>query len=102
VNTKYTRERHFDGTALISGADGIVFKSLAPPDLSVTDAERPNVIGGDTALIGIRILLDSLILLSNLISRYYNHFFAFFPTSTSSCKHARSRSARIAGPALRL
>jgi len=51
------RERHLDGTVLISGAGGTVFESLARPDLLITDAERANVIGGrrkdrDAALIG--------------------------------------------------
>jgi cleavage and polyadenylation specificity factor subunit 2 len=52
------RERHLDGTVLISGAGGAVFESLARPDLFITDAERANVIGSrrkdrDAALIGI-------------------------------------------------
>ena len=91
VNMNHMRERHLDGTVLISGAGGTVFESLARPDLFITDAERANVIGSrrkdrDAALIGIQILLNSPILLffSNLISRHhhYNSFFAFFPTST--------------------
>jgi Cft2 family RNA processing exonuclease len=50
------RERHLDGTVLISGAGGAVFESLARPDLFITDAERANVIGSrrkdrDAALI---------------------------------------------------
>ena len=66
------RERHLDGTVLISGAGGAVFESLARPDLFITSAERANVIGSrrkdrDAALIGIRILFDSPIILSNLI-----------------------------------
>jgi cleavage and polyadenylation specificity factor subunit 2 len=69
VNMNHMRERHLDGTVLISGAGGTVFESLARPDLFITDAERANVIGSrrkdrDAALIGIRILLDSPILLS--------------------------------------
>ncbi len=83
------RERHLDGTVLISGAGGTVFESLARPDLLITDAGRANVIGSrrkdrDAALIGIRILLGPLILLTYLISRYhhYNSFFAFLPTSS--------------------
>ena len=82
------RERHLDGTVLISGVGGAVFESLARPDLFITDAERANVIGSrrkdrDAALIGIRILLDFPILLSNLTFRYYhyNSFFTLFPTS---------------------
>ena len=87
VNMNHTRKHHLDGTVLISVTDGTVSKSLARPDLFITDAMRENVIGSrhrnrDTTLIGIQILLDSLILLSNIISRYYNPFFAFFPTST--------------------
>jgi cleavage and polyadenylation specificity factor subunit 2 len=71
VNMNHMRERHLDGTVLINGAGGSVFESLARPDLFITDAERANVIGSrrkdrDAALIGIRILLDSPILLSNL------------------------------------
>ncbi len=57
----HMRERHLDGTVLISGAGGTVFESLARPDLLITDAERANVIGSrrkdrDAALIGIRVL----------------------------------------------
>lgn len=89
VNMNHMRERHLDGTVLISGAGGTVFESLARPDLLITDAGRANVIGSrrkdrDAALIGIRILLGPLILLTYLISRYhhYNSFFAFLPTSS--------------------
>ena len=59
------RERHLDGTVLISGAGGTVFEPLARPDLLITDADRANVIGSrrkdrDAALIGISgVLLDS-------------------------------------------
>src|SRR5712671_6594218 len=57
VNMNHMRERHLDGTVLISGAGGTVFESLARPDLLITDAERANVIGSrrkdrDAALIG--------------------------------------------------
>ena len=57
--------------------------ALARPDLFITDAERVNVIGSrrkdrDSALIGIRVLLDCPILRSNLTSRYY-HYNTFFP-----------------------
>ncbi|KAN0126510.1 Beta-lactamase-like protein [Russula decolorans] len=56
VNMNHMRERHLDGTVLISGAGGAVFESLARPDLFITDAERANVIGSrrkdrDAALI---------------------------------------------------
>jgi cleavage and polyadenylation specificity factor subunit 2 len=72
VNMNHTREHHFDGTVLISGTDGTVFESLARSDLFITDAVRENVIGSrhrdrDTAFIDTRILLDLLILLSNII-----------------------------------
>ena len=83
------RERHLDGTVLISGVGGTVFESLARPDLFITGAERANVISSrrkdrDAALIGIRIFFDSPILISNPTSRYYhyNPLFAFFPTFT--------------------
>jgi cleavage and polyadenylation specificity factor subunit 2 len=57
VNLNHMRERHLDGTVLISGAGGAVSESLARPDLLITDAERANVIGSrrkdrDAALIG--------------------------------------------------
>lgn len=60
VNMNHMRERHLDGTVLMSGAGGTVFESLARPDLLITDAERANVIGSrrkdrDAALIGIRL-----------------------------------------------
>lgn len=63
VDMNHMRERHLDGTVLISGAGGAVFESLARPDLLITDAERANVIGSrrkdrDAALIGIRLLPD--------------------------------------------
>jgi len=59
----HMRERHLDGTVLISGAGGTVFESLARPDLLITDAERANVIGSrrkdrDAALIGMGSLVD--------------------------------------------
>jgi cleavage and polyadenylation specificity factor subunit 2 len=58
VNVNHMRERHLDGTVLISGAGGAVFEPLARPDLLITDADRANVIGSrrkdrDAALIGI-------------------------------------------------
>lgn len=64
VNMNHMRERHLDGTVLISGAGGTVFEPLARPDLLITDADRANVIGSrrkdrDAALIGIRVLLIS-------------------------------------------
>jgi len=63
VNMNHMRERHLDGTVLISGAGGTVFESLARPDLLITDAERANVIGSrrkdrDAALIGMGSLVD--------------------------------------------
>lgn len=85
------RERHLDGTVLISGAGGTVFESLARPDLFITDAERANVIGSrrkdrDAALIGIRnpshLPDPSLFLISYPRYYHYNSFFALFPTST--------------------
>ncbi|KAN0128544.1 Beta-lactamase-like protein [Lactarius tabidus] len=56
VNMNHMRERHLDGTVLMSGAGGAIFESLARPDLLITDAERSNVIGSrrkdrDAALI---------------------------------------------------
>lgn len=62
VNMNHMRERHLDGTVLISGAGGAVFESLARPDLLITDADRANTIGSrrkdrDAALIGIRAFL---------------------------------------------
>ncbi|KAF8261769.1 beta-lactamase-like protein [Lactarius quietus] len=56
VNMNHMRERHLDGTILMSSAGGAIFESLARPDLLITDAERSNVIGGrrkdrDAALI---------------------------------------------------
>jgi cleavage and polyadenylation specificity factor subunit 2 len=69
VNMNDTRERHLDGTVVISAAGGTVVESLAPADLlTLTDPERENVIGGcrkdrDAALTGIRIFLDSPTLL---------------------------------------
>ena len=56
VNMNHMRERHLDGTILMS-AGGAIFESLARPDLLITDAERANVIGSrrkdrDAALIG--------------------------------------------------
>ncbi|KAH9998248.1 beta-lactamase-like protein [Russula vinacea] len=56
VNMNHMRERHLDGTVLISGAGGTVFEPLARPDLLITDADRANVIGSrrkdrDAALI---------------------------------------------------
>ena len=70
----YTQERHLDGTVLIGGAGGTVFELLARPDLFITDAEGANVIGSprkdhDATLNGMRILLDSQVFLSNIISR---------------------------------
>ncbi|KAH9173303.1 beta-lactamase-like protein [Lactarius sanguifluus] len=56
VNMNHMRERHLDGTILMSGAGGAIFESLARPDLLITDTERANVIGSrrkdrDAALI---------------------------------------------------
>jgi cleavage and polyadenylation specificity factor subunit 2 len=71
------RERHLDGTVLISGAGGTVSESLARPDLLITDAERANIIGSrrkdrDAALIGM-IPLDISFPLFNRLSRYNHH-----------------------------
>jgi cleavage and polyadenylation specificity factor subunit 2 len=65
----HMRERHLDGTVLISGVGGTVFESLARPDLLITDAERANVIGSrrkdrDAALIGIQVSLPILFFFS--------------------------------------
>ncbi|KAI0265838.1 beta-lactamase-like protein [Gloeopeniophorella convolvens] len=56
VNMNHMKERHLDGTVLMSGAGGAIFESLARPDLFITDAERADVIGSrrkdrDAALI---------------------------------------------------
>ena len=82
------RERHLDGTVLISGAGGTVFESLARPDLLITDAGRANVIGSrrkdrDAALIGM-ILLDTSFPLLNCASRYHHHdsLIAVLPASS--------------------
>ena len=69
VNMNHMRERHLDGTVLISGVGGTVFESLARPDLLITDAERANVIGSrrkdrDAALIGIQVSLPILFFFS--------------------------------------
>jgi hypothetical protein len=82
------RERHLDGTVLISGAGGTVFESLARPDLLITDAGRANVIGSrrkdrDAALIGMT-LLDTGFPLLNCVSRYHHHdsLIAVLPASS--------------------
>ncbi|KAI0277328.1 hypothetical protein BGY98DRAFT_627099 [Russula aff. rugulosa BPL654] len=59
VNTNHMRERHLDGTVLVSDADGTVFKSFARPDPV-----------GKTVILPLSILS-----LRRL-------FFAIFPTST--------------------
>jgi len=89
VNMNHMRERHLDGTVLISGVGGsTVFESLARPDLLITDAERANVIGSrrkdrDAALIGIRVSSNPVFLLAHLISRHHHHhpFFTVLFTS---------------------
>jgi hypothetical protein len=98
----HMRERHLDGTVLISGAGGTVFESLARPDLLITDAERANVIGGrrkdrDAALIGTTSPPSRFPLLI-FYSRYhhYDPFFAVFFTSSLRRQHSRPRIARIA------
>jgi hypothetical protein len=82
------RERHLDGTLLISGAGGTVSESLARPDLLITDAERANVIGSrrkdrDAALIGM-IPSNTQIPLLNCEHRYnhYNSLFTILPASS--------------------
>jgi cleavage and polyadenylation specificity factor subunit 2 len=57
VNVNHMRERHLDGTVLMSKSAGGVFEPLAKPDLLITDAERTAVISSkrrdrDAALIG--------------------------------------------------
>lgn len=88
VNMNHMRERHLDGTVLISGAGGTVFESLARPDLLITDAERANVIGSrrkdrDAALIGIRMSSTPVFLLAHLVFRHHHHhpFFTVLFTS---------------------
>ena len=78
VNMNHMRERHLDGTVLISGVGGTVFESLARPDLLITDAERANVIGSrrkdrDAALIGIRMSSNPVFPLAHLVFRHYHH-----------------------------
>ncbi|KAJ7283999.1 beta-lactamase-like protein [Mycena rebaudengoi] len=56
VNVNHMRERHLDGTVLMSKSAGGVFEPLAKPDLLITDAERTAVISSkrrdrDAALI---------------------------------------------------
>ncbi|KAJ6628813.1 beta-lactamase-like protein [Mycena sp. CBHHK59/15] len=56
VNVNHMRERHLDGTVLMSKSAGGVFEPLARPDLLITDAERTSVISSrrrdrDAALI---------------------------------------------------
>lgn len=102
----HMRERHLDGTVLISGAGGTVFESLTRPDLLITDAERANVIGSrrkdrDAALIGMLVLdADFPPLLMTFRYHHYDTFFTVLFASSLRCKHARPRIARVARPAL--
>ncbi len=103
VNMNHMRERHLDGTILMSGAGGTIFESLARPDLLITDAERANVIGSrrkdrDAALIGIQTLLGVASLLIRRRPRHNNHnpLLAFLSSPTLRRKHARPRVACIA------
>jgi cleavage and polyadenylation specificity factor subunit 2 len=89
VNMNHMRERHLDGTVLISGVGGTVFESLARPDLLITDAERANVIGSrrkdrDAALIGMRLSSNSVFPLAHLVFRYHHHHPFFTMLFTSS------------------
>jgi hypothetical protein len=102
VNMNHMRERHLDGTILMSGAGGAIFESLARPDLLITDAERSNVIGSrrkdrDAALIGTQFLLGVRSLLTCCLSRHDNHnaLLAFLSSPTLRRKLACSRVARI-------
>ena len=100
VNMNHMRERHLDGTILMSSAGGAIFESLARPDLLITDAERSNVIGSrrkdrDAALIGMQSLLAVSSLLTCLLSRHDNHnaLLAFLSSPTLRRKHTCSRVA---------
>ena len=85
VNMNHMRERHLDGTVLISGAGGAIFEALARPDLLITDAERANVIGSrrkdrDAALIGMLVLDPDSVSPPELITYAlrYHHYDALF------------------------
>jgi hypothetical protein len=105
VNMNNMRERHLDGTVLISGAGGTVLELLARPDLLITDAERANVIGSrrkdrDAALISVaspspRPRFPAL---AHDIFRYHhcNTFVTVLFASSLRRKHARPRITRIA------
>jgi hypothetical protein len=102
VNMNHMRERHLDGTILMSGAGGAIFESLARPDLLITDAERSNVIGSrrkdrDAALIGTQTSLGVNSLLTCHLSRHNNHntLLAFLSSPTLRREHTCSRVACI-------
>jgi hypothetical protein len=102
VNMNHMRERHLDGTILMSGAGGAIFESLARPDLLITDAERSNVIGSrrkdrDAALIGTQTSRGVDSLLTCLLSRHNNHntLLAFLSSPTLRREHTCSRVACI-------
>ena len=102
VNMNHMRERHLDGTILMSGAGGAIFESLARPDLLITDAERSNVIGSrrkdrDAALIGTQTFLGVSSLLTYRLSRHdnYNALLAFLSSPTLRRKHTCSGATCI-------
>lgn len=99
----HMRERHLDGTILMSGAGGAIFESLARPDLLITDAERANVIGSrrrdrDAALIGTQAILCVTSSLTCLLSRHDNHnaLLALLSSPALRRKHTCSRVTCIA------
>ena len=98
VNMNHMRERHLDGTILMSGAGGAIFESLARPDLLITDAERSNVIGSrrkdrDAALLGTQTFFVISSWLTYYLSRHdnYNPLLAFLSSPTLRRKHTCSR-----------